>query len=354
MQISITKTTAPKAKPDWNKLGFGKYDTDHMFIMDYVAGQGWMDARIVPYQPLQLDPAAICLHYGIEIFEGMKAYPGKDGKVRLFRPADNAARINRSGARLCMPHLPEEMFVEAVKTLVNVEREWVPTLPDTSLYIRPFIIANEAQLGVHVADRYQFIIILSPSGAYYPEGLNPVKIYVEDEYVRAVRGGTGFTKCGGNYAAAMIAQQKAHELGYSQVLWLDGVERKYINEVGAMNIMFRIDDEIVTPDLEDGTILPGVTRDSVLKIAKSWGISVAERRISVDELADAARNGRLKEAWGTGTAAVVSPVGELRYEDEVFVIGGGKIGEYTQRIYDELTGIQWGKVEDKFGWTMEF
>ena len=353
MEIKKTLTANPKPEPDWQNLGFGCVLTDHMFIMDYTEGLGWHDARIAPYGPLALDPAAIVLHYGVEVFEGMKAYYAGEERILLFRPDANARRINNSGKRLCMPELPVEYFVQAIKELVDVDRHWVPKLPDTSLYIRPFIIANEPQLGVKRSDKYQFIIILSPVGAYYAEGLNPVKIYVEDEYVRSVRGGTGFAKCGGNYAAGLAAQYKAKQLGYSQVLWLDGAECKYIDEVGTMNVMFKINGQVITPELSTGTILPGVTRDSVLKLLQSWGIPTCERRITLEELHQASLNGSLEEAFGVGTAAVISPIGELNIHGEQVVVTKGQIGELTQKIYNALTDIQWGKAEDTFGWTME-
>lgn len=352
MQISTTLTMNPKPEPDWHNLGFGVILTDHMFIMDYQEGQGWHDARIVPYAPLALDPASVVLHYGVEVFEGLKAYYAGEEQILLFRPDANARRINNSSARLCIPELPVEYFVQAVSELVRVEKRWVPKLPETSLYIRPFIIATEAQLGVRRSTSYQFIVILSPVGAYYPEGLNPVKIYVEEEYVRSVKGGTGFTKCGGNYAASLAAQYKAKDQGYSQVLWLDGAERKYIDEVGTMNVMFKINGQVLTPELS-GTILPGVTRDSVLRLLESWNVPVAERRISLAELQQAAQNGTLEEAFGTGTAAVISPIGELNIHGEKVVINNGQIGPLAQKIYDVLTGIQWGKLKDEFGWTVK-
>ena len=350
MDIKITKTTTPKQKPaPGQPLGFGKIFTDHMFVMDYTEGKGWHDARIVPYQNLSLAPSAMVFHYGQEMFEGLKAYKGEDGTVYLFRPDMNAKRTNNTNERLVIPQLPVEDFVEAVRAVVDIDRDWVPTDPGTSLYIRPFIIATDEFLGVAPSKTYLFIIILSPSGAYYESGLEPVGIWIEDEYVRAVKGGMGFAKTGGNYAASLIAQVKAHDDGYSQVLWLDGVERKYIEEVGSMNIMFKINGKVVTPML-NGSILPGITRDSILTVCRDWGYEVEERRISVDELVAAAKDGSLEEVWGTGTAAVVSPVNKLRYEDDVMLIGDGGIGELTQKLYDELTGIQWGKLEDKRGW----
>ena len=353
LNIKIEKTTAPKAKPaKGEKLGFGHIFTDHMFIMNYTEGKGWHDARIVPYQNLSLSPASMVFHYGQEMFEGLKAYKGEDGKVYLFRPEMNAKRANQSNDRLCIPNIPEEDFVEAVRAVVDVDRDWIPTEPGTSLYIRPFVIATDDFLGVAPSKTYLFMVILSPSGAYYASGLAPVGIWIEDEYVRAVKGGMGFAKTGGNYAASLIAQVKAHDDGYSQVLWLDGVERKYIEEVGAMNIFFKIAGKIVTPAL-NGSILPGVTRNSVLTLCRAWGYEVEERRVSVDELVAAAKNGTLEEVFGTGTAAVVSPVGKLRYMDDVMQIGAGEIGELTQKLYDEITGIQWGIRPDPFGWRKE-
>ena len=351
LNIKVTKTTAPKAKPDENNLGFGKIFTDHMFVMDYTEGEGWHDARIVPYSRISLDPSAMVFHYGQEMFEGMKAYYGVDGKIRLFRPDMNAKRANNSNRRLCIPEVPEEDFVQAVSEIVRVDADWVPKAEGTSLYIRPFIIATDEFLGVAPSKHYLFIIILSPSGAYYESGLAPVGIWIEDDYVRAVRGGIGFAKTGGNYAASLAAQEKAHVDGYSQVLWLDGVERKYIEEVGAMNIFFKIDGVITTPML-NGSILPGITRDSVLNICRNWGMPVEERRISVDELLDAQASGKLEEVFGTGTAAVISPVGKLRYKDNVMTIADSGIGEVSQKLYDTVTGIQWGKLPDELSWTV--
>lgn len=351
LDIKITRTTSPKAKPE-GSLGFGRIFTDHMFIMDYTKGKGWHDPRIVPYQDLVLSPAAMVFHYGQEMFEGLKAYKGDDGKSYLFRPDMNGKRTNDTNKRLCIPELPVDDFVQAVKAVVKEDEDWIPTEPGTSLYVRPFIIATEPFLGVDVSETFMFIIILSPSGAYYEEGLAPVGIWIEDDYVRAVRGGMGFAKTGGNYAASLAAQVKAHDDGYSQVLWLDGVERKYIEEVGAMNIFFKIDGTVVTPMLS-GSILPGITRDSVLTLCREWGIPTEERKISVEELLEAQKNGKLEEVFGTGTAAVISPVGKLRYKDEVMTISGGEIGPLSQKIYDTVTGIQLGKIEDKHGWRVE-
>ncbi len=351
MEIKITRTTTPKAKPAKGQaLGFGKIFTDHMFMMNYTEGKGWHDARIEPFHNIELSPACVVFHYGQEMFEGLKAYRGVDGKVRLFRPEMNARRTNASNKRLCIPELPEDMFVEAVRAVVDVDADWIPTDDGTSLYIRPFIIGTDEFLGVAPSKTYLFCVILSPSGAYYADGLKPVGIWIEDDYVRAVRGGMGFAKTGGNYACSLAAQVKAHDDGYSQVLWLDGVERKYIEEVGAMNIFFKIGGKVVTPML-NGSILPGITRDSVLTLCRAWGLDVEERKISVDELIEAQKNGTLEEVFGTGTAAVISPVGKLRYVDEVMTIGDGSIGPLSQKLYDTVTGIQWGKVEDTMGWT---
>ena len=349
MQIAITKTTTPSVMPPEEKLGFGKVFTDHMFIMDYEEGKGWYDARIVPFGYISLHPASTVLHYGAEIFEGLKAYRRADGGVQLFRPMENIRRMNNSAERMSLPLLNEKDALEILETFVRLEERFVPKSFGTSLYLRPFMFGNDEALGVHAVKRATFMVIASPSGSYYAEGINPVKIMIESEDVRTVRGGTGYAKCGGNYAASTRAGERAAKKGYSQVLWLDGVERKYIEEVGAMNVMFKIDGEIVTPMLT-GSILPGITRKSCIEVLKTLGYKVNERLLSVDELISALKEGRLEEAWGCGTAAVVSPIGKLAYGEEEFVIGGGKIGELTQKLYDILTGIQWGKVEDTFNW----
>ena len=351
MNIQITKTTCPKEKPDSATLGFGRFFTDHMLMVDYSRDGGWHDARIVPFGNLSLHPASTVLHYGSEIFEGLKAYRRADGGVQLFRPIENIRRLNRSAERLCLPQIPEEDAMELLTTFVKLEQDWTPSAPGTSLYLRPFLFGNDESLGVHAVHNATFIIIASPVGSYYKEGINPVKIMIESEDVRAVRGGTGYAKCGGNYAASNRAGEKAEQKGYSQVLWLDGVERKYIEEVGAMNVMFKIDGKIVTPALT-GSILPGITRMSCIEVLKNEGYDVCERLLSVDELGQALKEGRLEEAWGCGTAAVVSPIGELCYQDEKFIINNGAIGEVTQHLYDTLTGIQWGKLEDTYGWTL--
>ncbi|MCI6502254.1 MAG: branched-chain amino acid aminotransferase [Clostridia bacterium] len=347
--VKFVKTTCPKEKPDENALGFGKVFTDHMFMMDYTKAKGWHDARIVPFGPIELHPAATVLHYGAEIFEGLKAYRTASGEVQLFRPLENMKRLNNSAERLCLPTIPAEENLQLLKTFVKTEKDWVPHAEGTSLYLRPFLFGNDPFLGVHGVDHATYMIIASPSGSYYKEGLNPVSIMIESEDVRAVRGGTGYAKCGGNYAASNRAGDKAEKKGYSQVLWLDGVERKYIEEVGAMNVMFKIAGEIVTPALT-GSILPGVTRKSCIEMLKRKGFRVSERLLSVDELRAAMENGTLEEAFGCGTAAVVSPIGKLSYLGKEYEINGGKIGPVTQDLYDSLTGIQWGKLEDTYGW----
>ena len=350
MDIRIVKPSSFKTKPEDSTLSFGVEFTDYMFVMDYTPEKGWHDARMVPFAPIPLHPACTALHYGAEIFEGLKAYRRADGEVQLFRPWENAKRFRDSAERLCMPEIPEDMFVEALKAFVALEKDWTPHSEGTSLYLRPFMIGNDQTLGVHSIHNATFYIIASPVGSYYKEGINPVKIMIEDADVRAVRGGTGYAKCGGNYAASTRAGLKAEKQGYSQVLWLDGVERKYIEEVGAMNVMFMIGDEIVTPALT-GSILPGITRKSCIEVLKKEGYKVSERLLSAEELSEAMEKGTLKEAWGCGTAAVVSPIGELCYKGKKYTVNNGEIGAVTQKLYDTLTGIQWGKLPDTFGWT---
>ncbi|MDD5897749.1 MAG: branched-chain amino acid aminotransferase [Clostridia bacterium] len=352
LNIRIEKTTCPKAKPtDETALGFGRIFTDHMAIIDWNTQEGWHDARIVPFENFSMHPAATCLHYGSEIFEGLKAYRRADGGIQLFRPDCNARRMMESAERLCLPQLPEEDFLQILKAFVQVEADWTPHSPGTSLYLRPFLYGNDETLGVHAVHNARFAIIASPVGSYYKEGINPVGIMIEDQDVRAVRGGTGYAKCGGNYAASNRAGERAAQKGYSQVLWLDGVHRKYIEEVGAMNVMFKINGEIITPALT-GSILPGVTRRSCIEVLQSKGYQVSERLLSIDELARALEDGTLEEAWGCGTAAVVSPIGKLAYKDQEYIVSGGKIGEVTQMLYDTLTGIQWSRIDDPFGWVV--
>ncbi len=353
LEIKLVKTTTPKQKPaDEASLGFGKFFTDHMFIAEYSVGKGWHDARIVPYGPLSIDPASPVLHYGQEIFEGLKAYRRKDGGIQLFRPMENALRMNRSAERICMPPLDPEFQVKAMKMLIQLEEDWIPSSEGTSLYLRPMMIADGAELGVHPAKHFLYVIICSPSGAYYKNGMQPLRIHIEDYYVRAVKGGIGSAKTGGNYAASLKATFDAAEKGFDQVLWLDGRENKYVEEVGAMNMMFVIDGKIVTAPLE-GSILAGITRKSILRLAQDKGYQTEERRISVQELFDAYERGGLTEAFGTGTAAVISPVGEMEYQGKSMVLNDHKIGNISQEMYDTLVGIQRGDLPDTYGWTVE-
>lgn len=350
LDISITRTDRPKTPPPDDSLGFGQVFTDHMLVMDYTEGKGWHDPRIVPYGPFTLDPATIMFHYGQATFEGLKAFHAGD-RVQLFRPQANVERMNRSNDRMCIPRLDPEDHLKLITTLVGVESSWVPKSEGTALYIRPTIIATEPFLGVHVSSSYIFFIILSPVGAYYKEGFAPTKILVEDEYIRAAIGGTGEAKTPANYASSLLAAQKAGKKGFTQVLWLDGAERKWIEEVGTSNIFFLIDDELITSPLT-GTILPGVTRDTVLVLARDWGMKVSERRLSIDEVMDAAGSGALQECFGSGTAAVISPVGSLTYKDKTVEIAGNKVGPLAQKLYDTITGIQYGKLEDPHGWVL--
>ncbi len=349
MQVEIQLHDQPKQKPDENNLGFGLHYSDHMFQMDYAPDLGWHKPRIEPYAPFVLDPATMVLHYGQGIFEGLKAYRTDSGKIQLFRPRDNFNRLNYSARKLCIPEIDVDFVLKALKELLRVEKDWVPSAPGTSLYIRPTIIATDPFLGVRASNTYRFFIIFSPVGAYYPEGFNPIKILVTREHVRAVRGGVGDTKTMGNYAASLLAGQKAHDAGYTQVLWLDGVEQKYVEEVGAMNIFFVIDNVLVTPELS-GSILPGITRNSVLQLAKQWDMEVSERRISIDEVIEANQAGTLTEIFGSGTAAVISPVGELKYEDQIVSIGEGQVGPVAQKFFDAIMDIQYSRTEDTMGW----
>ena len=348
----IAKATTLKKKPKDADLGFGQIFTDHMFLADFQEEKGWYDPRIEPYGPIAMDPAAAVLHYAQGIFDGLKAFRGVDGKIRLFRPQKHVERMNNSAKRMCIPPLDPEMALESIVKLVGMERDWVPRTVGTSLYVRPTIVATEAFLGVRPAKSYVYFVILSPVGAYYPEGMAPVKIRVEERYVRAVEGGLGEAKTGANYAASLMPGEEAKHEGYTQVLYLDGVHRRYLDEVGTMNLMVRIGDEVLTPPLS-GTILPGVTRDSVLTLLKDWGIQATERAIGIDEVIAAHKAGTLKEVFGTGTAAVISPVGELAYRGEKMAIGGGQIGPLTQRLYDAIVGIQYGKSADPHHWTVE-
>lgn len=352
MEIGFKRAAQLKDKPPVESLVFGKYFTDHMFTMDYTEGIGWHNPVICPYGPLSLDPSSMVFHYGQAVFEGLKCYRVADGRLLLFRPEMNIRRMNLSDERMCIPHIDEDFALEALVTLLRLERDWAPAADGTSLYVRPFVIATEAGIGVHPSNRYKFIIILSPVGHYYPEGLSPVKIYIEDEYVRAAKGGVGFTKAAANYASSLKGQEKAIKLGYTQVLWLDAVERKYIEEVGTMNVFFIIGDEVITPSL-GGSILPGVTRDSVIQLIKSWGMKMTERRIAIDELFEAHKSGLLTEAFGSGTAAVVSPIGEFNRNGQIITVADGNIGKTSRKLYETLTGIQYGKIPDPFNWIRE-
>ena len=352
-EFPATRTTNPKEKPDQSDLGFGRYFTDHMFIMDYDEGEGWHDGRIVPYGPISLDPASCVLHYSQMMFEGMKAYKSAEGKIMLFRPEMNAKRLNRTNERMCIPPMDEELFLEAVKAIVLYEEDWIPTYPGTALYIRPYIISDEISFSVEPSKHYHFYIILTPVGAYYDinrGGLTGSHIYVEDEYVRAAVGGTGFVKCGGNYAGGMRATVNALANGCKEVLWLDAKEKKYVEEVGTSNAFFMINGEVITAPLS-GSILPGVTRDSTIQLLKSWGITVKEERLLIEDVKKASEDGTLDEVWATGTACIISPIGVLRYKGEDIVIGDGGVGEVSQKLYDTLYGIQTGALPDPFGWT---
>ncbi|UYP45163.1 Putative branched-chain-amino-acid aminotransferase [Candidatus Lokiarchaeum ossiferum] len=349
MAIKITKSHTLKKKPvDESTLGFGKIFSDHMLIMHYKDGQ-WGPVEIKPYGNLELDPACCSLHYGQLIFEGMKCYSTKEG-LQLFRPRENFKRMNRSAERMVMAQIDIDIVMEGLKELLRIEKDWVPTSKGTALYIRPTMIGSEAFLGVHPSNEYIFYIIVGPVGAYYAEGFAPIKIMVEDKYVRAVAGGVGNAKTAGNYAASMKSGLEAAKKGFSQVLWLDGKERKYVEEVGAMNMMFVLDGKVITAALDEGSILPGITRDSVIQLLKKKGIPVEERKLSIDEVIAGAKDGKLSEAFGTGTAAVISPVGSITYKDQTYEINNNKIGKITQELYDELTGIQTGDLEDTFGW----
>jgi branched-chain amino acid aminotransferase len=349
--IRITRTTTRKDKPKDQDLTFGAVFTDHMFVMNFQEEKGWYDPCVEPYGPFPFDPATAVLHYGQGLFEGLKAFRGRDGTIRLFRPQKHVERLNSTARRMCIPAIDSEMVLRSWTTLVDVDRDWVPSAVGTSLYLRPTIVASEPFLGVRPAKEYLYFVILSPVGAYYPEGINPVKIKVIDQYVRAVPGGLGEAKTSANYAASLYAAEEAKHEDFTQVLWLDGVHRKYIEEVGTMNIMLKIGDEVITPPLQ-GTILAGVTRDSALALLREWGHRVSERAVSIDEVVEAAARGTLEEVWGTGTAAVISPVGELAYRGQRIVVNGGRIGGLTQRLYDTIVAIQYGAAPDPGGWTL--
>jgi len=353
INIRIAEPAQMRTKPkDESRLVFGKTFSDHMFMMDYQTTKGWYNAHITPYQDLHFDPAAMVLHYGQGIFEGLKAYRCHDGRILLFRPEKNWERFNRSARRMCMPEITLDIQAKALETLLKLDVDWIPHSVGSSLYIRPTMIATEPALGVRPAHEYLYFIITGPVAAYYAEGFNPIKIFVADEFIRAVRGGVGEAKTMANYAASLYAAEVAKKKGFTQVLWLDGIERQYVEEVGTMNIFFRLDDELVTPPLT-GSILPGVTRDSVIELARHWGLKVTERLISITEVIDEIKTGNLKEIFGTGTAAVISPVGEISYKGELFQIQDGDVGEWSQKLYDEIVAIQYGEKDDPFGWVRE-
>jgi len=355
MEIKTQPVEPAKRHPkpeDESKLVFGRVFSDHMFMMDYLSGNGWKEPRIVGYHDLPMDPAAMVLHYGQGIFEGLKAYRRRDGRINLFRPQKNFERFNRSAARMCMPEIDVNFQFKALESLLKIDLDWIPRSIGSSLYIRPTMIANEPHLGVRPAGQYLYYVITGPVAAYYAEGFNPVRIYVSDEFVRAVRGGVGEAKTMANYASSLYAAEYAKRKGFTQVLWLDGIERRYVEEVGTMNIFFKLKDELVTPPLS-GSILPGVTRDSVIQLARHWGIKVNERPITIDEVIDASRAGDMEEIFGTGTAAVISPVGEISFKDQSCRISNGGVGELSQKLYDEIVGIQYGEKEDPFGWVYE-
>lgn len=350
--IQVDHCAVRKEKPKSDQLDFGRIFTDHMFIMDYSDDLGWHDPRIEPYQQLSIDPSAMVFHYGQSVFEGMKAYLSAEDEIQLFRPEKNMQRLNNSNDRLCIPPIDEKFAIQAIKKLVSVDSDWIPEAEGTSLYIRPFIISTEPYIGVAPSLHYKFIVILSPVGAYYKEGINPIKIAVENEFVRTVKGGTGEAKTGGNYAASLKAQEIAGKKGFAQVLWLDGVEKKYIEEVGSMNIFFKINGEVITPEL-NGSILEGVTRNSVIQLLKYWGMPVVERKIGMEELQQAHHDGLLEEAFGAGTAAVISPISQFTWNNTDSLIKDGKTGAIAKRLYDTLTGIQYGREKDPFDWIVK-
>ena len=353
-KFHITKTEKTRINSvDWNNLGFGLFFSDHVFISDYHHGE-WNNGRIVPYGPMPIEPAMCTLHYGQTIFEGLKAFRAKDGGVNIFRPDMNAKRLNNSGARVCIPPFDEQTLIDAMVELVQIDHQWIPKQRGHSLYLRPFVYGSDNFLGVHSSDTFRLIVMTSPVASYYASGLDPIKIKVESQFVRAVPGGTGAAKTASNYAASLLAGKKAKEEGFAQVLWLDAVSRNFVDEVGAMNIMFVIGDELITPSLESGTILPGITRYSVIHLAREWGMKVSERPISMEEIKEANKNSQLKEVFGTGTAAVISPVGLLNHMGEEIIINDMKIGPVAQKFYDHITGIQYGEIEDKYGWNVHF
>ncbi|UCH92392.1 MAG: branched-chain amino acid aminotransferase [Candidatus Aminicenantes bacterium] len=352
MEIKRTILPPEKLKPMYDdplKLKFGSLFTDHMFTLEYTREQGWHSPEIKPYQPLMLDPAASVFHYGQEIFEGQKAYKSKQNEILLFRPWENAQRFNRSMSRMSMPEIPEQDFLYYEEELLKLEERWIPTKKGASLYIRPTGIATEPALGVKPSSQYLFFIILSPVGPYYSTGFNPVSLWVSKEYCRAGEGGTGDAKAGGNYGASMAATREAHEKGFNQVLWLDAKEHRFVEEVGAMNIFFIMDNQLVTPPLT-GTILPGITRQSLMEMAPGMEIEPIEKKVTIDEVVEGIESGRVTEVFGSGTAAVISPVGRINYNNKEYVLNNNQTGPWAQKFFDTLTGIQYGEIEDKYNW----
>lgn len=353
LEITLVPTERQKTPPqNMDELSFGDNFTNHMLKMDYKDGQGWQNPRITPFENISLDPAAMSIHYGQSFFEGLKCYRRKDGGLQLFRPRDNFNRFNRSAARLCMPEIDVDFALESLIELIQIEQDWVPNSNGASLYIRPTMLATEPHLGVRPAREYLYFIILSPVGAYYKEGFQPVKIFITDEYVRAVRGGVGNIKAAGNYAASLYAAKEAQEKGFTQILWLDALERKYIEEVGTSNMFFLIGDELITPPLT-GSILDGITRYTVLDLAREWGIKINERPISIDEVMSSAKDGSLQEAFGSGTAVVISPVSEIFYKNQTIQVSDGQTGPLARRLFDEITAIQYGDKPDTHGWIVK-
>ncbi len=347
--MKIVKTKRSRAgEVDFEHLSFGEIFSDHMFSMEYEDGK-WVHPEIVPYGKIEIYPAICSLHYGQIVFEGLKAFYGKGDSIILFRPEKYHERMNKSNERLCIPDISFDVFMEGLKELVTLDKTWIPKKRGYSLYIRPFVFATDNFLGVKISESYRFMIITSPVGAYYKEGINPVRLITSGEYIRAARGGLGAAKTPANYAATLLPAEEAKKKGFTQILWLDGVERKYVEEVGTMNLFFLIGDELITPPLE-GSILPGVTRDSVIHLGKSWKMKVLERKISIDEVFSESKKGRLQEVFGSGTAAVISPVGEIHHEGRRIIINDNEIGPIAQKLYDEITGIQYGEKPDKFGW----
>ncbi|ANU09441.1 branched-chain amino acid aminotransferase [Planococcus antarcticus DSM 14505] len=351
-QLEVVENTSKKEKPAKDQVPFGTTFTDYMYVLEYEIEKGWYDPKIVPYGPITLDPAAMIFHYGQTVFEGMKAYHTEDGRILLFRPEKNFERLNLSSERLSIPPIDEQQALEHLTQLIKLEKEWVPKTPGTSLYIRPYIISTDANLAVGPSQTYKYMVILSPVGSYFPGGLQPVVIHVEDKFTRAVKGGTGMAKTAGNYSSGYQAQANAKKEGNADVLWLDGVEKKYIEEVGSMNIFFKINGEVITPEL-NGSILKGITRTSIIELLGTWGVTVTEKRVSIAELYEAYEAGQVEEVFGTGTAAVISPVGELNWQGKKMIINNHEIGELSQKLYDTITGIQTGKIEDTLGWTVE-